>query len=183
MKIAIFLAARTPNSSSYFPYIDELVTLLKQYKTTIIYGGTSAGLMGYLGNKAVDNGLKIIGIMPKNLETFEKPLETLNKIIFVKDLYARKKKMFSMSSICLALPGGFGTLDEIFEAITLNQIKYHDKKIIFLNVLGYYNHLKKFIDHMLFEGFIIKESYSNIYFIDDIAELTLHLKNDEKIVG
>jgi uncharacterized protein (TIGR00730 family) len=120
----------------------------------LVYGGGSVGLMGKVANAALAHGAQVIGIIPKHLTTKELMGYPIGELIVVESMHVRKAKMAELADAFVALPGGFGTLDELFEAITWGQIGLHRKPIGLLNVNRFFDPLVGYIDHCVAEGFI-----------------------------
>ena len=144
-----------------------LTNLEKNYQKknyTIIYGGGTLGLMGALANGVLKDNGKLISIIPSSLKNNNilstKPFKT----IYTKDFIERKKLMIKKASIFIVLPGGFGTLDELFEVISLNQLKVINKKIILIDVDNFWNPLQKLLKVIYKEGFLYNLENSNIIF-------------------
>jgi uncharacterized protein (TIGR00730 family) len=122
----------------------------------LVYGGAKVGLMGTVADAALAAGGEVIGVLPKSLEDKEIGHEGLNELHLVGSMHERKALMADLSDGFIALPGGVGTLEEIFEVWTWGQLGYHEKPCGFLNIEGYYDHLLSFLDHQTQEGFTKK---------------------------
>uniref|UniRef100_A0A452YG89 Cytokinin riboside 5'-monophosphate phosphoribohydrolase n=1 Tax=Aegilops tauschii subsp. strangulata TaxID=200361 RepID=A0A452YG89_AEGTS len=120
----------------------------------LVYGGGSIGLMGMVSQAVHDGGRHVIGVIPKTLMTPEISGETVGEVRAVADMHQRKAEMARHSDAFIALPGGYGTLEELLEVITWAQLGIHHKPVGLLNVDGYYNSLLTFIDKAVEEGFI-----------------------------
>jgi len=123
-------------------------------KANLIYGGAKIGLMGSVADGALSRGAKVIGIIPHFLKTIEVAHENLSELIIVQNMHERKRKMFEMCDSVIALPGGFGTMEELFEMLTWAQIGLHEKPIGILNISGFYDGLKGQIQRMVDGGFL-----------------------------
>lgn len=128
--------------------------LLANRGLTVVYGGGSIGLMGELASGALEAGGKVIGVIPEKLQALELGRTDLTELHVVPDMHSRKKMMADLSDAFVALPGGFGTLEEMFEAITWTQLSYHEKPVGLLNVDGYYDALVVFLARAMAEGFV-----------------------------
>jgi uncharacterized protein (TIGR00730 family) len=120
----------------------------------VVYGGGRVGMMGAVADAAIAAGGKVYGVIPEKLKTRELAHEGLTELFTVDSMHARKTMMASMSDGFIALPGGWGTLEEVFEVVTWSQLNYHKKPVGLLNVRGYFDHLVAFLDHAAQEGFI-----------------------------
>ncbi len=123
---------------------------------TLVYGGAKVGLMGTVADAALAAGGDVIGVLPQSLQEKELAHEGLTELHVVGSMHERKAMMADLSDGFIALPGGVGTLEEIFEVWTWGQLGYHAKPCGFLNVEGYYDHLIAFLDHQTQEGFMKK---------------------------
>ena len=122
----------------------------------LVYGGARIGLMGVLANAVLDAGGFVTGVIPRQLSYQELAHEGLSRIIEVNTMHERKHRMQELVQGCMALPGGFGTLEEIFEALTWSQIpvEMHEKPCVFANVDGYFDHVFAFLDHAVERGLL-----------------------------
>ena len=120
---------------------------------TLVYGGAKVGLMGTVADAALEAGGKVIGVLPRSLQDKEIGHEGLSELHLVDSMHERKAMMADLSDAFIALPGGVGTLEEIFEVWTWGQLGYHKKPCGFLNAEGYYDHLIAFLDHQTEQGF------------------------------
>ena len=145
--------------------------LLAEHNITLVYGGGKVGLMGVMADSALAAGGKCIGIIPKSIADLEIAHNHLTELHIVKGMQERKAMMMEISDAFVALPGGLGTLDELAEVLTYNQLRIFDKPLGLLNVNGYFDHLTKFFDHGVTEGFVRKEHRDNIILSDNAREL------------
>lgn len=122
----------------------------------LVYGGASVGLMGRVADSALEHGGKVTGVVP-DFFAGELAHRSLTHLHIVKTMHERKQMMFDLSDAFIALPGGMGTLEEVFEIITWAQIGHHEKPFGFLNVCGYYDRLIEFIDQAVAERFVRAE--------------------------
>ncbi len=152
--IAIFCGSKTGNNPSFINQTKILGEQLAKNNISIIYGGGSVGLMGAVANAAIEHNGKVIGIIPKLLVEWEQEHKNITELIVVENMHIRKKMIYEMSDAAIILPGGFGTLDELFEMLTWNTLKIHEKKIFILNVDGFYTHLIQHIQKMQSENFL-----------------------------
>lgn len=120
----------------------------------LVFGGGRVGLMGEIADAALAAGTRVYGVIPRKLQDLEVGHDGCTELFVVQGMHSRKALMASLSDAFVALPGGWGTLEELFEMTTWLQIGYHDKPIGVLNVGGYYDKLLSFLDHVSDEGFI-----------------------------
>lgn len=158
---------------------EQLAIFLARNEIGLVYGGANVGLMKVLADNMLERGVEVIGIMPHNLVRKEVAHETLTEMIIVETMAERKEKMVELSHGFIAIPGGFGTLDELSEILTFNQLRIMDKPLGILNVNGYFDHLLKFFDYAVEEGFVRPEHRSNLVVSDSITELFSRM-NDYK---
>lgn len=169
--IAIFCGSRTGNNPLYAQHATEVGRLVAAKQLKIIYGGGSIGLMGLVADEAMRGGGWVTGIIPKLLVEWEVEHRAISELIVCDDMHQRKLKIYSKANAALVLPGGFGTLDELFEIVTWNQLTIHDKEIFILNSDGFYNSLLAHINHLKEEGFIDERNLEKIHFINTPIEL------------
>ena len=120
----------------------------------LVYGGGHVGLMGAVADGALATGGEVFGVIPEKLQALELSHTGLTELFVVDSMHARKSIMAHLSDAFIALPGGWGTLEEVFEVTTWTQLNYHRKPVGLLNVRGYYDHLLTFVDHAVSTGFI-----------------------------
>lgn len=120
----------------------------------LVYGGGSVGMMGVAARAALAAGGEVAGIIPRALLEREQGMMDVSELIVTESLRERKALMFERSDAFVALPGGFGTLEEVVETLTLRQLRYHNKPIFFLNTAGFYDPLLAFFQHAVLSGFI-----------------------------
>lgn len=138
----------------YFEAARALGVYLAQTGVGLVYGGGCVGLMGEVANAALAAGGEVIGVIPEKLQALEVGHRGLTELFVVDSMHTRKMMMAQLSDAFIALPGGLGTLEELFEAATWAQLNYHLKPVGILNVDGYFDHLLAFLAHAGDEGFI-----------------------------
>src|SRR5882724_2999385 len=146
--VAVFCGSKNGNNPLFRQHATELGKHLAYLNLKLVYGGGKVGLMGAIADAVLENGGTAMGVIPKMLIEREVQHEGLTELAVVPDMHSRKKMMYDMSDAAIILPGGMGTLDELFEMLTWNQLKIHDKKIYVLNSDGFYNHLLKHLRHL-----------------------------------
>ncbi len=129
---------------------------------TLVYGGGSQGLMGAVADGALNQNGTVVGVIPKFFLPYEVAHKNLSQMHIVESMHERKKLMYDISDFFLVLPGGLGTLDEMFEILTWAQLKFHEKPVYILNENNFFDHLLKHINEAMAEGFIRKEHLSLI---------------------
>ncbi len=148
----------------------------------LIYGGANVGLMKILADTVLQERGEVIGVMPRSLVEKEVAHLGLSKMHITESMQERKVLMAEMSDAFIAMPGGFGTLDELAEMLTYNQLRIHDKPIGLLNIDGYFDHLLKFLDHAVEEQYVRKEHRKNIIVDDNIDALLEKLNNYKPVL-
>ncbi len=139
---------------------------------TLVYGGAKVGLMGAVADAALNAGGEVIGVLPEALQHKELAHNGLTRLEVVSSMHERKARMAELSDGFIALPGGAGTLEEIFEIWTWGQLGFHNKPAGFLNVAGYYDKLAAFLDHTVSEAFV-KPVHRDMLIFDDNPETLL----------
>ena len=155
----------------------ELGKILAEQKVTIIYGGGKKGLMGSIADNALQFGGIVKGVIPQVLADWEQQHDTITELMIVEDMHQRKRKLYELCDAALILPGGFGTLDEMFEIITWNQLSIHDKRIFVLNSGGFYDYLLAHLQQLKEEGFLYSELEECITIINEPGDIVKHLKD------
>ena len=169
--LAVFCGSKYGNNPLFRQHTIELASLMAKHQKTLVYGGGNVGIMGIIADEVMRNGGKVIGVIPKVLVAWERQHTSISELLVVDDMHSRKKKMYDLCDAAVILPGGFGTLDELFEMVTWNQLSIHDKMIFILNSGGFYNHLIAHIQQMQDEEFLYEEARKRIIILDDPAAL------------
>jgi hypothetical protein len=154
MKIAVFCGSSSGNKPEYVAAAQALGRTLAERDIELVYGGGKVGLMGAIADAVLAAGGRVTGVIPRALEAREVAHTSLSALHVVEDMHQRKAMMADMADGFIAMPGGAGTLEEIFEAWTWAQLGYHRKPCGFLNVARYYDKLLGFIDDMVDHGFM-----------------------------
>lgn len=164
--VCVFCGASAGSQSIYAEAAVTLGQELVRRQVGLVYGGGSVGLMGVIARTVRDSGSPVVGIIPEHLTTKELMGYAIGELIVVNTMHERKAQMADLSDAFIALPGGFGTLDELFEAITWGQIGLHTKPIGLLNVAGYFDLLIQYIERAIDEGFI-RPHHRQLFIVDD----------------
>jgi uncharacterized protein (TIGR00730 family) len=168
-RICVFLGASAGNSPVYGEAAWQFGTLLAQRGIGLVYGGGSIGLMGLVADGACAAGGEVIGVIPEALRAREQDHAGLTQLHITSTMHERKALMADLSTGFVALPGGIGTFEELFEAWTWSQLGYHSKPCALLNVNGYYDAMRQFIDHVVDEGFL-RSSHRDMLMVHDDPE-------------
>ena len=169
--VAIFCGSSSGSETIYRSEATRLGKVLAQRNIKIVYGGAKVGLMGTVADAGLAHGGKVIGVLPRFLSSKEIAHENLTELIMVESMHERKTKMHELSDGIIALPGGFGTLEELFEILTWAQLGLHKKPVGLLNTNGFYNHLKMLLQHMVEQGFLKQINYGMLIVNSDIDDL------------
>lgn len=169
--LAVFCGSKNGKNPVFTEHAAQLGKLMAENNINLVYGGGSAGLMGVIADTVMHQGGKVKGFIPKILLEWEVQHRGITELVICDDMHERKRKIYSISDAAIILPGGFGTLDELFEIVTWNQLTIHDKEIYILNSGGFYDHLVKHIELMRQEDFLYEEAIKRITIINDPAEL------------
>lgn len=175
--IAVFCGSSSGSKDYYYEQAFNLGKKLAHLEIDMIYGGSNAGLMGAVANGALSEGGKVVGVIPEFLVDKELAHEGLSELILVKSMHERKYKMNELCDGVIALPGGYGTLDELFEMLTWGQLGLHKKPVALYNIHGYYNALINLVQHMVSSGFL-KESNQKMLLINEDPDTLLKEMNE-----
>lgn len=155
----------------------ETGRVLAQAGIGIVYGGAKVGLMGALAQGALAHGGEVIGVLPRFLSGKEIGHSGLTDLILVDTMHERKTRMHELSDGVLTLPGGFGTMEELFEMLTWGQLGLHKKPVGVLNVAGFYDDLMQLLQTMVDKGFLKPENQRMLLFADTLQELLHQMRN------
>lgn len=180
--ICVFCGSSSGENKVYKSAAKLFGKLLALNDITLVYGGGKVGLMGIMADAALENGGKCIGVIPQSIADLEIAHDNLTQLHIVDNMNDRKAMMAELSEGFVALPGGFGTLDELSEVLTYNQLRIYDKPIGLLNINCYFDHLLRFFDHAVEERFVREEHRNNIIISDNPTELLDSLKKYEPIL-
>ena len=169
-KIAVYCGASTGNNPHFKDAAVELAKWIVSHNYELIYGGGKYGLMGTLANTVLNNGGKVTGIIPKNLFDRNVALASITKLEVVSDMALRKKRMIELADVCLALPGGAGTLEEIVEAYSWARIGDNPNPCVLLNIDHYYDLLEQFFNQMVDKDFLSTAHLNKLCFAKSLNE-------------
>jgi uncharacterized protein (TIGR00730 family) len=155
--IAVFCGSKSGANSLFEQHAYALGKIMVERGIKLVYGGGNKGLMGAVANAVMEGGGEVIGVIPKLLTEWEHHHEAITDLRVVEDMHVRKKMMYELCDAAIILPGGNGTLDELFEMLTWNTLNIHNKKIILLNSAGFYDHLIAHIETMYMQGFLYND--------------------------
>ena len=166
-RVCVFCGSSFGVDPAFVKAAKDLGNAIVKRNICLVYGGARVGLMGEIASTVIKAKGEVIGIIPKELVEKEVAHGNLTDLRIVESMHERKSLMAELSDGFIAMPGGFGTMEEIFEVITWAQLSFHDKPCGLLNINGYYDDLIKFLDHAVGENFIVPEHRAMIIIDDD----------------
>jgi hypothetical protein len=169
--ICVFCGSSSGSEPEYLEDAKALGASIAEAGWRLIYGGASVGLMGAVADAALAAGGEVIGVIPQAIVDREVAHRGLTELHFVDTMHERKALMATFSQAFVALPGGFGTLDEFMEILTWAQLGIHSKPCILVNAEGYYDDLLTFLDHAVKQGFLKGSNRQIIKVVDDSEEV------------
>jgi len=181
--LCVFCGSSSGSRPEYVEAGRQLGSELVSRDITLVYGGSNIGVMRIIADTVLHMGGRVIGVMPQQLVNKEVAHKGLTAFHVVNSLSERKERMERLSDAFIALPGGIGTLDEIFEVMSWNQLDLIDKPIALLNTCGYWDGLLRFLDHMVVEKFVRPEHRNNLLVDHDPVQLLdrLSMFESEKV--
>jgi len=174
-KIVVFCGSSLGFNPIYKNAAIELGNYFVNNDITLVYGGGKIGMMGVLSETILKKGGNVIGIIPSLLKKEEVVNKNVTELIITKTMSERKVMMSKIADGYISLPGGFGTLDELFEGLTLGQLHIEQKPNGILNINGFFNHTLKQLDHMVTEGYLKKENKEMLLIGNNVSELMLKM--------
>ncbi|MRX64717.1 TIGR00730 family Rossman fold protein [Maribacter luteus] len=178
-RITVFCGSSFGIDTDFEIQAKELGRKLALENIELVYGGANVGLMGAVANGALEVSGNVIGVLPNFLKSKEIAHNGLTELILVDSMHERKTKMNDLCDGVIALPGGFGTLEELFEMLTWGQLGLHKKPIGLLNINGFYNELINFLDNMVHKGLLKDVNRKMVLVGDNIDELLEKMKTYE----
>ena len=176
-QLCIFCGSSKGNDPIYEDTAWELAEIMVNQGLNLVYGGGSIGIMGVLADKILSMNGKVIGVIPKFLYDLEVGHDNVTELIIVESMHERKQKMAEISDGFLALPGGFGTLEEMGEILTWIQLKLIRKPIGLLNINGFYDQFLDMLDNMVAAGFLKNNNRDILLSSNDPADIINIIKN------
>lgn len=173
--LAIFCGSQKGQNPIYEHHAEEIGKIITEHNLTLIYGGGKNGLMGIAANSVMNRGGKVYGIIPKVLVEWESQHEGITELLVVEDMHVRKRTIYERCDAAIILAGGFGSLDELFEILTWNQLAIHDKKVFLLNSNGFYDHLLAHLQKVADEGFLYGDLQEKFIVLQEPKELLAYL--------
>ena len=183
--IALYCGSRAGNHPIYREKAIHLARGIAEQNFGIVYGGASIGLMGQVADTVIEYGGEVVGVIPEFMLDYEIAHNTLTELHIVQNMYERKAMMAERANAFVALPGGFGTFEEILEIATWAQLNQHQKPMMLYNVNGFYDHMIAQLDHAVAEGFLPPQHRAKLIVCnhsDQIFNAIKNLNNPEKFV-
>ncbi len=171
LSVCVFCGAQNAVPQAYLEAGREFGQRLAENNLALVYGGGDCGVMGAVANAVLFHDGWVTGVFPENLRQLEQEHHALSKIIIVDSMHTRKEIMYRKSDMFVIFPGGFGTMDEMFEIITWRQLRLHNKPIIIFNQNGYWDHLVSLMENIIETGFAREETYSFYKVVSTLDEL------------
>lgn len=169
--VCIYCGSRDGGDPAYAEAATATGHMLAANEWRLVYGAGDVGLMGRVANAAQEAGAKTFGVIPTHLLDWEVGKRDLDTFIITETMHERKKVMFMNCDAVVVLPGGAGSLDEFFEALTWRQLRLHDKPVYLLNINGFWNPLKALLDHVVDQGFAGSDILDYVTVLDDVHAL------------
>ncbi|HJR73493.1 MAG TPA: TIGR00730 family Rossman fold protein [Luteimonas sp.] len=169
--ICVYCGSNSGNKPVYAERAMALGTRIAKEKLALVYGGGNVGLMGIVADAVLEAGGEAVGVIPAQLVEWEVAHDRLTRLEVVESMHERKARMFDLADAFVALPGGFGTLDEMFEMLTWRQLGLGDKPCAFFDVDGFYAPLMAMLDRMVTERFLHADQRTDLWHGDDIDTL------------
>lgn len=176
-RVAIYCGSSRGNNPVFETAAVQLAHYLVSQGVGIVYGGGNVGIMGVIADAALAAGGEVIGVIPDSLLAKELGHQGCTELHITRSMHERKQLMVDLSDAFIALPGGFGTLDELFETLTWLQLGFHGKPVGLLNVAGFFDQLLNFLDHMVAAGFLKAEHRASLLMEKDPEALLISMQN------
>jgi uncharacterized protein (TIGR00730 family) len=181
--ICVFCGANTGSDPLYVQVATEVGRYIAEQRYTLVYGAGNVGLMGVIADAVMAHGGQTTGVIPEFLQKWEVAHDNLDELIITQTMHERKAIMAERADAFVALPGGYGTLDELFEILTWRQLHLHQKPIGLLNVKGYFDPLLQMVDRMKEEGFLQAENHQLILSANTVGDLFAQLSQQAAQLG
>ena len=177
--ICIYCSSSKHLPEKFYEISRQLGEKIGRNNYNMVYGGTVVGMMGVIADTASKFGAEVTGVIPERIESFGLKHPSLAKVVVTKDMRERKATMEKLADAFIAMPGGFGTFEEVFEILVAKQLGYHDNPVIFMNFDNYYSNLFKMFD-TIYQNKFAKEETKTLYHIsDNLDEMFEYLKTYE----
>lgn len=174
-RVCVYCGSKTGNKSTFAKESKNLGNTLASNNIGLVYGGGSVGLMNKIANATLNRGGEVHGVIPQHLYDMEVAHQRLTALHITDTMHERKAMMAELSDAFIALPGGFGTFEEVMEAITWLQLEIHNKPVILFNIDGYFDKLIAFINHAVKSGFITNSNRQSLKVANNVQECLSYL--------
>lgn len=174
--VAVFCASATGSNPVYLEAAKDLGTALAQNNIGVIYGGAKVGLMCAVAEASLAAGGRVVGVIPEVLVDLEVAHHGITELHITDTMHTRKALIGKLADAFIALPGGFGTFEELFEVLAWHTLKLHEKPILLLNTNGFYDKLFSFLDHCIAEGMLKQENREVLLIANTVEEALKQLK-------
>lgn len=169
--VCVFCGASNNVPKKFLDIGAEFGKILAGNETRLVYGGGDCGVMGAIANSTMKHGGHVTGVFPVSLRNIENEHQSLSEIIIVNTMHERKQCMFDRTDAFVVFPGGFGTMDEMFEILTWKQLLLHNKPIVIFNYQGYWDPLIVLMKNIIETGFAKPETATYYHVVDDVGEI------------
>ena len=169
--VCVFCGSSSKGDPSHADAARHLGRVFARENVQLVYGGGRVGIMGILADAVIDNGGEAIGVIPKFLDEYEVGHTGVTRLEVVDSMHTRKARMAELCDAFVALPGGLGTLEELFEIMTWKQLGLHDKPIVVADIGGYWQHLRALIDSLVAGRYATPENAAIVQYVSDAADV------------
>ncbi len=176
--VCVFCGAQNKVPQIHLDMGKELGKKLAEKEITLVYGGGDCGIMGAVANATMAEGGWVTGVFPESLRNIENEHQNLSEIVIVDTMHTRKELMYKKSDMFVILPGGFGTMDEMFEILTWKQLLMHNKPIVIFNHAGYWDHLIALMNNIIEKGFAMESTLRLFDVVDSLDALVDYIVNE-----
>jgi uncharacterized protein (TIGR00730 family) len=173
--VAVFCGSKSGINEHYKQDAEALGAILAAHKIELIYGGGKNGLMGYVADAVMQGGGTVRGVIPQLLAGRERSHSGISELVIVDNMHERKRRMYELCDAAVILPGGYGTLDELFEMLTWNGLSLHDKQLFILNSGGFYDYLLQHLRRLAAEGFLYGALEDQFTILESADDFRRHL--------
>lgn len=174
--LCVYCGSSAKGSPKHHEAAKKLGKIFAENDVRLVYGGAVVGMMGMVADAVMNAGGKVTGITPHHLKEMESSHDGLSELIVVDTMHERKQLMFDKSDGFVILPGGFGTLDELFEIMTWKQILLHEKPVVIVNIDGYWDPLKTLIGHVIAGGYAHEKHRDLVTFVSNVEDVLVALE-------
>lgn len=179
--LCVFCSSSNSVAAPFFEAAESLGAELARRDYGLVFGGTNVGLMGAIARSTHANGGYVVGVMPQAFAVHNVAFDLADELIVTQDLRERKAVMEARADGFIALPGGFGTLEEVLEILTLKQLQFHSKPVVFLNTSGFYDHLVQFFERLQQENFTRPDNFTLYHIAPDAAAALDYIERYEPV--